>query len=156
MLENFFHGLTILLLSLAPTFEGRYAYIYGVLTGLSKTQAFLWSTLGVLVLSIILPYVLGVLDNYFINVRNQFIRRMYKKIVLRTRVKSRPYIDKYGLPGLILFVAIPLPGTGVWTGSLAAYLLGIDRKKTVISLAIGGVTSLLIIVGLGVGASSVG
>ena len=43
--------------------------------------------------------------------------------------KNKPKIDKYGFLGLVLFVGIPLPGTGAWTGSLIASLLNIRFKK---------------------------
>ena len=45
-------------------------------------------------------------------------------------LKKRDKIDKYGIWGLLIFVAIPLPGTGAWTGSLLASLLHLDRKKS--------------------------
>lgn len=56
-----------------------------------------------------------------------------KKIVtwLEKKVDSkRDQIDQYGYWGLVLFVGIPLPGTGAWTGSLLAVMLGLDRKKS--------------------------
>lgn len=48
-----------------------------------------------------------------------------------------------GFIGLTLFVAVPLPGTGVWTGgALAAYLLGIEKGQTIPALILGGVLSM--------------
>ena len=63
-----------------------------------------------------------------------------KKIVnwLEKKVDSkREQIDKYGYLGLIIFVGIPLPGTGAWTGSLLAIMLGLNRKKSFICILIG-------------------
>ncbi|NCB33963.1 MAG: small multi-drug export protein, partial [Erysipelotrichia bacterium] len=51
--------------------------------------------------------------------------------------KNRDKIEKYGFWGLALFVGIPLPGTGAWTGSLAAALFDMDLKKASISILIG-------------------
>lgn len=53
-------------------------------------------------------------------------------------LKKRDKIDKYGIWGLLFFVAIPLPGTGGWTGALLASLLQLDKKKSfgVISLGV--------------------
>lgn len=45
-------------------------------------------------------------------------------------IKNKSKIDKYEFWGLVLFVGIPLPGTGAWTGSLIASVLELDRKKT--------------------------
>ncbi len=52
-------------------------------------------------------------------------------------LKKRDKIDKYGFWGLILFVGIPLPGTGGWTGALLASLLGIPIKKSSLAIGIG-------------------
>ena len=63
-----------------------------------------------------------------------------KRIVtwLEKKVDSkREQIDKYGYLGLILFVGIPLPGTGAWTGSLLAVMLGLNKKKSFICILIG-------------------
>ncbi len=55
----------------------------------------------------------------------------------RTRKKYNGKIEKYGYPALILFVAIPLPVTGGWTGALAAFLFGIPFKKAFPSITLG-------------------
>ncbi len=63
-----------------------------------------------------------------------------KKVVLWLEKKvdsKREQIDKYGYLGLILFVGIPLPGTGAWTGTLLAVMLGLDKKKSFICIMIG-------------------
>lgn len=52
-------------------------------------------------------------------------------------LKKRDKIDKYGIWGLLAFVAIPLPGTGGWTGALLASLLHLDRKKSFGVITIG-------------------
>lgn len=51
--------------------------------------------------------------------------------------KNRDKITKHGFWGLILFVGIPLPGTGAWTGSLVAALFDMDLKKASISILLG-------------------
>ena len=51
--------------------------------------------------------------------------------------KHKAPIEKYGYLGLILFVGIPLPGTGAWTGCLIASLLDLDRKKSFLCTLLG-------------------
>ena len=51
--------------------------------------------------------------------------------------KHKGQIEKFGYLGIVLFVGIPLPGTGAWTGSLIASVLEMDKKKTFISVLIG-------------------
>ena len=50
---------------------------------------------------------------------------------------KREIVEKYGYLGLTLFVAVPLPVTGAWTGSLMAFLMHLDRKKSMIFIFIG-------------------
>ncbi len=59
-------------------------------------------------------------------------------------LKHSDQIKKYGYFGLYLFVAIPLPGTGAWTGSLLAVLLGLKRGKSLLCIFLGVLTAGLI------------
>lgn len=52
-------------------------------------------------------------------------------------MKKRDKIDKYGIWGLLIFVAIPLPGTGGWTGALLASLLELNKKKSFLVISLG-------------------
>ena len=64
----------------------------------------------------------------------------FKKIAnwLDTKVeKHKGQIEKYGYLGIILFVGIPIPGTGAWTGSLIASVLEMDKKKTFLAVLVG-------------------
>jgi uncharacterized membrane protein len=58
--------------------------------------------------------------------------------------RLKGYIDRWGLPGLALFVAIPLPATGMYTGAAAAALLGIRGWRLLAALAAGGALSVAI------------
>jgi uncharacterized membrane protein len=142
--------LYIYLLSLIPSFEGRYAIVVGDVMGLNPFLVLVTATLGVTTLSIVLPLILPLIDNIALKLsesRSRILRsaaNLYMRYVSRIRRKSEKHIRKYGYLGLILFVAVPLPGTGVWTGSLAAYLFGMNKKKTIISLFIGGLLSNII------------
>ena len=70
--------------------------------------------------------------------RWQPYRRFFEHIVERSRRKVHAKIEKYGYAGLVLFVAIPLPITGAYTGTLGAWILGMDRRKTILAV-FGGV-----------------
>ncbi len=58
-------------------------------------------------------------------------------ILERTQKKLKPYVDKYGEFGVAVFIGIPLPGSGVYTGAVGAFLLGLDRKKFAVANVIG-------------------
>jgi uncharacterized membrane protein len=71
-------------------------------------------------------------------VRWQAYRRLFDRIVERSRRKVHAKVEKYGYAGLMIFVAIPLPITGAYTGTLGAWILGMDRRKTILAV-FGGV-----------------
>tara|TARA_Y100000310_G_scaffold329841_1_gene400406 strand:+ start:89 stop:370 length:282 start_codon:yes stop_codon:yes gene_type:complete len=66
------------------------------------------------------------------NIFDKFLERFQKKVD-----KFERKYESLGFLALILFVAIPLPITGVWTGCLASWLLGLDRKKSILAIALG-------------------
>lgn len=66
----------------------------------------------------------------------------------RIRHKAHPYVEKYGILGLALFVSIPLPGTGAYSGSAAAWLLDMDWRKTFVSVCLGVFIAFLVVWGL--------
>lgn len=65
-------------------------------------------------------------------ISEKFLKRIQRKVD-----KTKSNFDKYGFLALTLFVAIPFPGTGAWTGSLVAWILGLERKRSYISIALG-------------------
>lgn len=68
----------------------------------------------------------------------RFYRVLFSKIVNRTRKKIEHRIGtKWEYIALLLLVAIPLPGTGAYTGSLAAWLFKLNRKKSILIIALG-------------------
>lgn len=66
--------------------------------------------------------------------------KLFGRIVDRIREKNKKFEEKFNRVGylaLIIFVAVPLPGTGAWTGTLLAWLLGLEKKKSVIAISLG-------------------
>ena len=141
--------LEVFLLSLVPTFEGRYAIVYGIGRGYPLWETLLSASIGVLLLSLVLPLALPLIDRIMLWLEKTPLRKvahLYLYYVERVRKKAHPYVERWGFVGLTVFVAIPLPGTGIWTGALAAYLLGIEKKQTVPALILGGLLSMAITV----------
>jgi len=62
---------------------------------------------------------------------------LFEKIVVRTRGKVGDKIEKWGFWGLMVFVMVPLPVTGAYTGSFAAWVFGIDKKKGFLAISLG-------------------
>jgi uncharacterized membrane protein len=61
----------------------------------------------------------------------------FNRFVERAREKLRGGVEKWGWIGVALFVAIPLPVTGAWTGTLGAWVLGMDKRLTMIAVILG-------------------
>ena len=76
--------------------------------------------------------------------KNYYLRRIINYIINRTKNKSK-MIEIYKFLGLVLFIGIPAPFTGVWTGSLAAYLLSFEKKKSYLGIIIGVMISATIV-----------
>ena len=74
-----------------------------------------------------------------------FYENLYENFVVKTRRKLDSKIEKYGFWGLMVFVMIPLPVTGVYTGSFAAWLMNIPKKKAFLSIALGVIISGIIV-----------
>jgi len=69
--------------------------------------------------------------------RIKFIDKIYQKYVERTQKKIHKYVKKYGEAAVAIFIGIPLPGSGSYSGALAAYLIGLGYKKFIIANIIG-------------------
>lgn len=83
------------------------------------------------------------------NKLDKFVTKMENKAF-----SKREVIDKYGPWGLYLFVAIPLPGTGAWTGSLIAAMLDIPLKKAFPAVALGVISAGIIVSFISYGAAA--
>src|SRR3989344_6897923 len=62
---------------------------------------------------------------------------LYNKYVERTQRKMKPLVEKYGELAVAVFIGVPLPGTGVYSGALGAYVIGLNFKKFIIADIIG-------------------
>jgi uncharacterized membrane protein len=58
-------------------------------------------------------------------------------MIQKTQKKIHPLVEKYGILGLSVFIGIPLPGSGVYSGAVGGYLLGFTRKEFYLSTVIG-------------------
>jgi len=128
-----------------PLTEVKGAIPLGIAMGYTAFESFLFSLLGNLLM---VPLLLLFLRPVFIILKkNDWIKNIITRIELRTLKKSKRYW-KYSLFGLFLLVAIPLPGTGVYTGCLAASLLDIRYKYSFPIVTIGAITSAFFIYGV--------
>ncbi len=127
--------LIVFLISRIPMLELRGALLVaGPLLGVPVTTAIPLSIIGNI---IPVPFILLLITPVFRWMKGtRLFKPMVDKLESKAMSKSDK-IEKYEFWGLVLFVGIPLPGTGAWTGSLIAALLGIKFKKAFPAVIIG-------------------
>jgi uncharacterized membrane protein len=64
-------------------------------------------------------------------------KKLFDRLIDRARAKLHEGIEKWGWLGVTVFVAIPLPMTGAWTGTLGAWVLGLDKGRTMLAVVLG-------------------
>jgi uncharacterized membrane protein len=124
----------VLVVAALPIIELRGAIPLGVHLGMPVLEAAVLAVVGNLAPIPILYFVLLPAVRYF--KRTRFFRQVVDRYVARSE-REAERIKKYGLWGLAVFVAIPLPGTGAWTGCLIALLLGYSLRRTLLALTLG-------------------
>jgi uncharacterized membrane protein len=82
---------------------------------------------------------LATLNKLFLKI--PLYERFFERFLTRARVKLEPGIKKWGVLGVAAFVAIPLPMTGAWTGTLGAWVLGLSKRKTMLAVLAGVIIS---------------
>lgn len=122
------------IVSMIPVLELRGGLIAAALLKIDLVPAILICLLGNIVP---VPFILWFVTPLFDRMkRTRLFRPLVEKLEKRSLGKSDK-IRKYEFWGLVLFVGIPLPGTGAWTGSLIASLLGIRFKKAFPAVVLG-------------------
>lgn len=125
------------LLAMTPIGELRVALpIALTLYNMNWVWAFFISVLGNLVPVVFLLLFLGPVSRWLSD-NSKFFRRFFIWLFERTRRKSNSKMEKYGPLALVSFVAVPLPLTGAWTGTIVAFLFGIPFKKAFSLIALG-------------------
>lgn len=126
--------LNILLISMFPLSELRGAIPYAALMNVNPLEAYLLAVIGNF---LPIPLLLLILHKAETLIRRIPILGDAYSFFVRRVEKKRKIVEKYGYLGLTLFVAVPLPITGAWTGSLIAFLMHLDRKKSMVFIFMG-------------------
>ena len=69
--------------------------------------------------------------------RFALFRKRIEPLLSHAQRRIHPYVEKYGELGVALFIGVPLPGSGVYTGAVGAFVLGLDRKKFAVANVLG-------------------
>ena len=133
-----------ILVSMLPVVELRGGIPFGVSAGLPVWAAFLAAVIGNLVP---VPFIIVYIRRIFQWMREKLPRlnSLVDALERKAHLKGRK-VTKYKYLGLMILVAIPLPGTGAWTGSLAAAFLDMPLRKAIPSIIAG-----VLLAGLAIG-----
>jgi uncharacterized membrane protein len=128
--------LELIFVTFLPFLELRASIPYGIIKlQMNWFTVFIICVITNIILGIIIFFLLDKLVHIVIKIKP--IGKLYYKIVERTQKKIHKYVEKYGEIGVAIFIGIPLPGSGVYTGALGAYLLGLGYKKFIIACVLG-------------------
>ena len=137
--------LATMLLAMLPITELRASIPIGILYyHLSPWSALIWSFIGDVIPMILLVNLLGPVSKW-LSGKSKTMHKFFDWLFSRTRNRFAKKYEVYGALALIVFVAIPLPVTGAWTGSVAAFLYGIKPNKSILYIAIGALISGIIV-----------
>lgn len=134
---------------MVPVLELRGAIPYGAANGLDIVSAVIISVIGNM---IPIPFILIFVRSIFnwMKRKNAFLGKIAERFEKKAEGKKEEVL-KYEFWGLVIFVAIPLPGTGAWTGALVAAMLDMQLKRALPSIFIG-----VLIAGIIIGLTTAG
>ena len=126
--------LIVFIISMVPILELRGGLVAASVMQIDIVRAIWYCVVGNI---IPVPFILLLITPVFNWLKKtKTFRPLVEKLESRAMGKSEQ-IEKYQFWGLVLFVGIPLPGTGAWTGSLIASLLGVNFKKAFMAVILG-------------------
>jgi uncharacterized membrane protein len=142
------------LVGTAPIFELRGAIPLGVSFGLSPWEAYFFGTLG----TTIMIFPLLVFWRYgenFLAKHSITAKRFFDWVFEKTRVRHGARFETFNFLALMLFVAIPLPFTGMWSATIISFLFDINVKKAFFAILLGVLIASFLVLGATMGVISI-
>ena len=122
-------------MAMVPVIELRGAIPYGVIAGLSVPAAFVIAVIGNLVP---IPFLVVFTRKVFewLRTKSDRLDRFVSRLEAKAE-KNKEVVERYEFWGLVVLVAIPLPGTGAWTGALVAAMMDMRLKRAMPAIILG-------------------
>lgn len=140
--KSFASVTTVFIISMTPVLELRGAIPYGFAAGLPAWVTIVVSVVGNMIL---VPFIILSVRSVFAWLKKMKFMRKFVEWSEKRVMKNRKMISKYEALGLMLLVAIPLPGTGAWTGAMLAGLLEMRLKESLPAIFIGVIVAAVIV-----------
>jgi uncharacterized membrane protein len=130
----------VMIFSIVPWVELRLSIPYGITKGLNPLLAF--GCAVVASWAVIVPMFL-ILDLFY----HRFFSRipLIRQAVESIRAHGKSYVERWGVLGVGIYVSLPLPGPGVYSGAILAWLFGLPRRQAIIALALGVLVSAFLV-----------
>ncbi|HPY01463.1 MAG TPA: small multi-drug export protein [Candidatus Marinimicrobia bacterium] len=123
-------------ITFVPTLELRASIPYGIFAAnISWLIVFAVCVVANIIVGILIYLLMDLIIKIITKI--PVITKVWDNYVAKTQQKIQKGVDKYGKWALAIFIGIPLPGSGVYTGALAAYLIGLRFKKFMVANVIG-------------------
>lgn len=132
-----------MLWSISPFGEAKVGIPYAILNDVNYYIAFITCFGANVLVFPVMQFFLDVINRYFLKWR--FYKKSAIYVARRAKLGAGKKVQKYGFWGLLIFVMMPIPGTGVYAGTIAAYLFGIERKRGFLANMIGIFFSCIIV-----------
>ena len=145
-------ALMTFLMAMVPVIELRGAIPFGVVAGLSVPMAFTIAVIGnLLPIPVLVVFTRKVFE--WLRTKSQWLDNIVKRLESKAE-KNKEVVLRYQFWGLMILVAIPLPGTGAWTGALVAAMMDMRLKRAMPAIIVGVLVAGVIVTGItyGVGA----
>ncbi|MBT9164795.1 MAG: hypothetical protein DDT22_00305 [candidate division WS2 bacterium] len=130
----------IFLATVTPISELRGGIPMAISLGFNPILAYF----SIVVLNILLFFPVTILLKFF---HKKYLSKcdLYQRYISHIRNRGKPFVDRYGMLGLALFVAIPLPASGVYSGTILSWLIGMSWQKSFLSISLGAAFAGLIV-----------
>lgn len=142
-----------ILLSMAPVIELRGGIPFGVSQGLSPLEAAFFAVIGNLLPIPFLVVFTGKVFSY-LKKRSERLENFVKRLEAKAD-KNKEMVLKYEFIGLVILVAIPLPGTGAWTGALVSAVMEMKLNKSMPAITLGVIIAAIIVTSITYGVSAI-
>lgn len=145
--------ITTFLMAMVPVIELRGAIPYGVLQGLP-----IWLALVVSIVGNLAPIPILILGTRYVfewlKTKSEWLNRMVLRLEAKAEAK-KDVVEKMEFVGLVILVAIPLPGTGAWTGALVAAMMDMRLKRAFPAILVGVIIAGIIVSGVTYGVDAI-
>mgnify|MGYP006198763515 FL=1 len=135
-----------MLWSISPFGEAKVGIPYALFNEVNIYLALLFCFVANVLVFPVMMFFLDSVNHYFL--RYRFYKKSAIYVARKAKLGAKKNVQKYGFWGLIVFVMLPIPGTGVYAGTIATYLFVLERKQAFLANTIGIFLSCLIVWGM--------